>query len=254
MRVERKVNSFLFILLALAVGCPKRAPKAGTCASEKDCRAGEKCVNQRCVQCAAAADCPPGHQCQEGGCRPIEGWCSADGDCPGGQVCKSNQCTACQTELECGEGGKCIDGACLRKGQCRSNDDCPEAEDCVRGVCTRSDGPTAGALPACTLAPVYFGYDLAIINEEAKPTLQANAECLSTTPRSVAVIGLTDPRGTDEYNIALSDQRARVVSDYIIRLGIDSARLRVVPKGESEAVGESEASWAKDRRTEFTWE
>ena len=63
-------------------------------------------------------------------------------------------------------------------------------------------------------------------------------------------MGHTDPSGTDEYNIALSERRAQTVADYLARLGIDPARLQVVPKGETEP------TWLgddKDRRVEFQW-
>lgn len=241
-------------ILMTGAGCPGK-PKYPACEGDKDCKAGEKCVNKRCVQCAADADCGPGKQCVNGGCEPIPGWCSADGDCPKGQVCKDNRCVACTADAECGPGGRCRDGRCLRKGQCDTDEDCPEDQDCVNGVCTSpvGDGGAAG-LPKCRLEPVYFGFDERTIAETAKPTLQKNAECLSSTPRRVAVIGMTDPRGTDEYNVALSDARARAVADYLARLGIDPARLRIVPKGESEATGTDEATWAKDRRVEFAWE
>jgi peptidoglycan-associated lipoprotein len=70
----------------------------------------------------------------------------------------------------------------------------------------------------------------------------------------VSLISHTDPRGTDEYNIALSDQRGRAVADYLSRLGIDAGRLRVIPKGEGEAIGSNESTWAQDRKVEFQWQ
>ena len=44
------------------------------------------------------------------------------------------------------------------------------------------------------------------------------------------------------------------VADYLARLGIDPARLRVVPKGETEASGADEAGWSQDRRVEIEWQ
>lgn len=254
--MERKAYAFVLAAIAavaLLSGCPAKKPKYPACDGDKDCKAGEKCVNKQCLQCATDADCEAGEECKAGACTKKEGWCAADGDCENGQVCKDNQCVACQADNECGEGGKCIDGGCLRKGQCRNDEDCPEDEDCVKGVCTKA-GAAASDEPKCSLEAVYFPLDQYSIPDEAKAVLQKNAECLSSTPRAVAVVGMTDPRGTDEYNIGLSDDRAQSVITYLGRLGIDPSRMKKVPKGESDAVGTDEATWSKDRRVEFKWD
>ena len=241
------------LTLVFLPGCPAKKIQYPACDGDKDCKDGEKCVNKKCLQCATDADCGEGKTCDNGACKPKKGWCSADGDCENGQVCKDHQCVACQADNECGEGGKCIDGGCLRKGQCRNDEDCAEDEDCVKGVCVKG-GAAAGNEPKCTLEPIYFGYDQYSIPDEAKGTLQKDVECLSSTPRAVSVIGMTDNRGTDEYNIGLSDDRAQSVITYLGRLGIDPSRLKKVPKGEGEATGTDEGGWTKDRRVEFKWE
>ncbi len=250
------VRGLLLVMCVGLFGCPKK-PVYPNCEGDKDCENHERCVNQQCMQCAEDADCEPGKSCREGACMPIEGWCAADGDCEMGQVCKNNRCASCKADDDCGEGGRCHAGKCVRRGQCLRDDDCDDDEDCVRGVCSKTglSSPTGKeSTPSCTLSTIYFDYDQAAIASDAKPLLQKNSECLSSTPRGVAVIGYTDPRGTDEYNVALSDQRARAVADYLARLGIDPARLRVVPKGEADATGTEEESWRHDRRVEFTWE
>ena len=56
---------------------------------------------------------------------------------------------------------------------------------------------------------------------------------------------------SDAYNIALSEKRGRSVADFLARLGMDPARLRVVPKGEAEASGTDEDSRALERRVDF---
>jgi len=239
----------------LAAGCPAKKPKYPSCDGDKDCSAGEKCVNKKCVKCTADKDCGPGKMCKDGACEPIVGWCSADGDCPAGQVCKDHKCSACAADAECGEGGRCKEGKCLRKGQCSVDEDCAEDEDCIKGVCVKGGAAGGdGAVPSCALEQVLFDFDSPGVREDAKRILQKDAECLSQTTRGVTLIAHTDPRGTDEYNIALSDQRGRAVADYLARLGVDPGRMRVVPKGEAEATGTDDASWARDRRVELTWE
>ena len=243
-------TSIAFVLLS---GCAAKKVKYPACDGDKDCKPAEKCVNKKCLQCSADADCGEGKTCTDGACTPKEGWCSGDGDCDKGKVCKEHACVACQADNECGEGGKCIEGGCLRKGQCRDDKDCADDEDCVKGVCTKA-GAQGGDLPKCTLEEIHFAYDQYSIPDEAKPVLQKNADCLSSTPRAVSVIGMTDNRGTDEYNIGLSDDRAQSIITYLGRLGIDPSRLHKVPKGEGEATGSDESGWAKDRRVEFKWE
>lgn len=242
-------------VLLLAAGCPTKKPKYPSCDGDKDCKAGEKCVNKKCVQCALDTDCPDGQQCIDGGCKPKEGWCSGDGDCPDGKVCKNNQCVPCGADGECGEGGKCKSGKCIRKGQCETDDDCPEWQDCVKGVCVGDDGGgSASQTPSCPLEAIYFGFDQYNLDDTAKGILQKNMECMSTTTLSVKVVGHTDPRGTEEYNIGLSDDRAQAVVTYLTRLGIDPSRLNKVPKGSLDATGTDEAGYAKDRRVELLWQ
>ncbi|MEZ4399333.1 MAG: OmpA family protein [Kofleriaceae bacterium] len=98
---------------------------------------------------------------------------------------------------------------------------------------------------------MYFGYDDATIAPSERDRLDANNVCIGKSPqRLVYVIGHTDEAGTEEYNIALSERRAQTVADYLARLGVDPAKLQVVPKGETEPSGEGAE---RDRRVEFQW-
>lgn len=234
-------------------GCGDKSPKYPTCKGDKDCKEGEVCVDQRCLQCGDDDDCPDGQRCDEGACVAPEPACSSDTDCADGQVCKNSQCVACQSDGECGPGGKCQQGECLRPAACNVDEDCADDEDCIDGRCQR---PWAGQTPSdvtCELAAVFFGFDEASVPPEARDLLEGNATCIKGaegTP-TVQVIGHTDASGTEEYNIALSERRAAAVTDFLARLGIDPARFHVIPKGESEASGAGES--AEDRRVEFSW-
>jgi peptidoglycan-associated lipoprotein len=240
--------------VALLAACPSKKPKYPLCDGDKDCKDGEKCVNKKCVQCAADSDCAEGEQCIDGGCQKKDGFCASDADCANGEICKDNQCIACSADEQCGPGGKCVNGGCLKAGQCRTDDDCAEDEDCIKGQCVKATKVGGDDLPKCNLEAVFFAIDQYSIPDDAKTILEKNAQCLATTSRGVMVIGHTDPRGPDEYNIGLSDDRAQSVITYLGRLGVDPARMSKVPKGEAEATGSEEASWAKDRRVEFKWE
>ena len=234
-------------IVGLVAGCKKKKTTPA-CEGTEDCKDGLACVNKQCVQCATSADCGPGMACEDGACKKAE--CDKDADCPNGGVCDDGACKACASDKECGVGGKCNAGACTRPTPCKKDEDCADDEDCVDGFCQKpwQSPPVADA---CTLQTVYFAYDDSSIAASERDRLDANTACIGKSPaRAVYVMGHTDSSGTDEYNIALSERRAQTVADYLARLGVDPAKLQVVPKGETEPTGQGED---KDRRVEFQW-
>lgn len=251
-----RLNVLVVICAAVLMsGCPDKKPKYPNCAKDKDCKEGEHCVNKQCRQCTTDEHCPDGQSCENNACVAKEGFCNGNGDCPDGQVCKKHQCTACESDGECGAQARCTeDGRCLDRGKCSKNEDCADDEDCVDGVCQHlGRGPSPDV--DCDLYTVYFGFDRSAIEEDSKDNLNKSAECIQkASGRGVILEGHTDPRGTDEYNIALSEARAQAVADYLARLGIDPALFRVIPKGETEASGSDESGWSKDRRVEIEWQ
>ena len=64
------------------------------------------------------------------------------------------------------------------------------------------------------------------------------------------VTGLTDPRGTEEYNLALGDRRAQSAKKYLESLGL-RRQLSSSSMGEELATGSDEGSWSRDRRVDF---
>lgn len=209
-------------LLALAgAGCGKK-PKYPACGGDKDCKEGEHCVNKQCLQCGDDSHCEDGETCKNGGCVPKEA--------------KKPPAT---------DGLK----------PCKVDEDCEDDEDCLDNKCQKpwqSDTPDG---VTCQLEAVYFGYDDDSISAESRESLGRTTDCVKEAPpdRGVYITGHTDSRGTEEYNIALSERRARSVADYIARLGVDPARFRVIPKGEAEATGIDEDSFQQDRRVDFEW-
>ena len=57
----------------------------------------------------------------------------------------------------------------------------------------------------------------------------------------------------DAYNIALGERRAESVKNFLVNLGISANRLNTISYGEKRpiAMGQNEASWAKNRRAQF---
>lgn len=112
-------------------------------------------------------------------------------------------------------------------------------------------GAAAGT---CALRSVYFAFDSIELRQDSRDALAEAARCL--TSREVAkdartaLVGMADPRGTEEYNLALGDRRARVAASYLAALGVDPARVEVRSLGEEQARGTDDAGWAQDRRVE----
>jgi peptidoglycan-associated lipoprotein len=113
--------------------------------------------------------------------------------------------------------------------------------------------PLADATSA-GLQRIHFGFDQHTLSAEAREILGRNADFLkNNTGVRVRIEGHTDERGSDEYNLALGERRARAARDYLISLGINGNRLSIISYGEEMPLerGATEASWAKNRRAEF---
>lgn len=104
------------------------------------------------------------------------------------------------------------------------------------------------------LKTIYFDFDKYNLRDDARRQLDANADILrNNTDMNIVIEGHCDERGTDEYNLALGERRAQAAREYLVRLGIDAARINVISYGEERPVapGHDEESWALNRRGEF---
>jgi peptidoglycan-associated lipoprotein len=104
------------------------------------------------------------------------------------------------------------------------------------------------------LKTVYFDYDQEQLRDDARSTLQANAQWLRAHPGyKVRIEGNADDRGTIEYNLALGQRRADSVREYLGSLGATTGDLEVISYGEEKPVidGQDEGSWSKNRRADF---
>ncbi len=70
------------------------------------------------------------------------------------------------------------------------------------------------------------------------------------TSTRILIEGHADERGTNEYNLALGERRARETLSYLVSLGIDTARIRTVSKGEDApfCTSHDEDCWYENRR------
>jgi len=106
-----------------------------------------------------------------------------------------------------------------------------------------------------SLQTIYFDFDKYNLREDARRALDINAEILKSNPAvNIVIEGHCDERGTNEYNLALGENRARAAKDYLVRLGIDASRITTLSYGEEKpvALGHDEESWGQNRRGEFT--
>jgi outer membrane protein OmpA-like peptidoglycan-associated protein len=104
-----------------------------------------------------------------------------------------------------------------------------------------------------TLENVLFGTDDAIVNPKSMVILKAFAHYLQEIDfGEVKLIGHTDNEGASEYNLELSDKRAKAVGDLLIQFGVESSKIVCVGKGDAEPIlpNTSAANKAVNRRTE----
>jgi outer membrane protein OmpA-like peptidoglycan-associated protein len=101
---------------------------------------------------------------------------------------------------------------------------------------------------------VLFAYDHYDLSPNAKGSLDKLRTTLIKYPETnITVIGHTDSKGTMAYNQNLSEERAKSVTDYTSRGGIDNNRLTAIGKGETDPIAsnDTEEGSASNRRVEF---
>ena len=101
---------------------------------------------------------------------------------------------------------------------------------------------------------VFFDYDSAELQEEARAALRANADLLNSSMSWVITIeGHCDERGTAEYNLGLGERRAFAARNYLLELGIAAQRVRTVSYGKEFPFdpAHDERAWAQNRRAHF---
>ena len=101
---------------------------------------------------------------------------------------------------------------------------------------------------------IYFEYDSFNLTGESKSILTQKASVMKQFPQLRVIIeGHCDERGTEEYNLALGERRARAAYDYLVMMGIEPTRLSIMSYGEERPAiaGANEEAWSKNRRCEF---
>ncbi len=101
---------------------------------------------------------------------------------------------------------------------------------------------------------ILFDFDKADLKSQAKANISDLAETLKKyDDTDVMIVGHSDSKGSDEYNLGLSERRAKSVSNYVATLGVSGTRIQQVGKGESEPIADNEtdAGRQQNRRVEI---
>jgi peptidoglycan-associated lipoprotein len=104
------------------------------------------------------------------------------------------------------------------------------------------------------LVDIHFDFDKYVIRPRDAEILQANARWLRANQNALLLIeGHCDERGTDEYNLALGERRAKAAADYLVAQGIAVSRVTMISYGKErpQCTEHNEACWAKNRRAHF---
>ena len=99
---------------------------------------------------------------------------------------------------------------------------------------------------------VYFDYDKSAIRSDARPVLEETARWLNGhSNESLMIEGYCDERGTNAYNLALGERRAKAVKKFLKALGVSSGQLSTISYGEERSIcmGQNETCYAKNRRS-----
>jgi peptidoglycan-associated lipoprotein len=105
------------------------------------------------------------------------------------------------------------------------------------------------------LKTIYFEFDSFLLSQASRDILYTNAEFMLKKYKGKVVLeGNCDERGSDEYNLALGENRAKAAKNYLLTLGVPAEQLSVVSYGKEKPVdnGHTEEAWAKNRRVDFT--
>ncbi|HEV2213999.1 MAG TPA: peptidoglycan-associated lipoprotein Pal [Terracidiphilus sp.] len=102
---------------------------------------------------------------------------------------------------------------------------------------------------------IFFDYDAYDIRSDAQSTLSQDASYLVSHPNVKVVIGgYCDERGSDEYNLALGQNRADAAKKALVSAGVAADRIRVISYGKEKpfCTESNEACWQLNRRAGFT--
>lgn len=124
-----------------------------------------------------------------------------------------------------------------------------------KAAAERAAAEKASESVKASLKTIHFDFDSYVLRQGDRDILYNNAEFLLKKYKDkVKLEGHCDERGSDEYNLALGENRAKAALNYLLTLGVPADQLSIVSYGKERPVdnGHDEEAWAKNRRVEFT--
>jgi peptidoglycan-associated lipoprotein len=104
------------------------------------------------------------------------------------------------------------------------------------------------------LKDVHFDFDKYEIRADDAKVLDADAAWLKSRPDDLVLIeGHCDERGTNEYNLALGERRAKATMNYLVAQGVQARRITLISYGKERpaCTGHDEGCWSANRRAHF---
>lgn len=130
----------------------------------------------------------------------------------------------------------------------------PTEQTLQPAVATSESASELSATQPAELADVFFDYDQAIIRSGDTTVLDRNAVWLNANrDKRIQIEGHSDERGTSEYNLTLSERRAKAAAGYLAEMGVDTSQVSIVPYGKERpfCTVRDEACYQKNRRAHF---
>ncbi len=238
------VGAFASLILAVvACGSDPKYPK---CENDEHCQLDGKkglCLKGTCVECRSDANCRSGFQCIQGKCEGAA-YCDERAPCPGGKRCEQHSCVTVNK-------GDSTEEPSKTAIECSERDACPKGQNCQNGHCVSP--PNGG--PGCEdFAAPQFDYESASIKEDTKSVLNRLAGCVINGPlkgKQILLVGHCDNRGEYEFNLSLGAERAEIVRNYLLNIGVIPSKVFTSSRGKLDAVGLDDAGWAHDRRVDI---
>ncbi|MEC7786047.1 MAG: peptidoglycan-associated lipoprotein Pal [Nitrospinota bacterium] len=122
------------------------------------------------------------------------------------------------------------------------------------GISGEQEGRLLPYKETTELQDIHFNFDKYDLDNNAKKTLQQNAQFLKNNPgMRIEIQGHCDERGTNNYNIALGQRRAHSTKKFLVAQGIDSSRVNIISYGEEKpfCFDSNETCWFQNRRAHF---
>ena len=122
--------------------------------------------------------------------------------------------------------------------------------DSLRGVRAFTSAATLETMET----EIHFAFDKSVLTDSAKALLDEKVSLFRANPAmTIVLLGYTDVKGRDAYNMGLGERRAEAAKSYILAQGISEKRVIIESKGERDQIANSEgkAGEAPNRRAIF---